>query len=542
MNALNLMFGREHPNWETAAKEAAALKDAGAYCTRFDCWWGVIQPEKGKWDWSYTDKMAEFFKANDIEALPIFCYSSSWYKKPPDNPEERALFAEYVYQTVNRYKDTYHVWEVWNEPNINQFWPHPDVKNYTLLLKEGYKAAKKADPTCTIVAAATSMPDLTFIRGIHENGGWDYCDAISIHPYSVLGSPIDQKLDRILRITNGYIASTGKPKQLWITEMGWVAGTPDWLEPQAIYMFQSYVISMANGVKKLYWFDLNDWAEKWGICKTSDPLEPKPAYGTYRLMTQYFGSPGPAAKFEGYLKTPDGVACYVFKRPNRERMLVLWASADETIQLAQKDGLKGVDIFGRTVEITDGKVTADRVPIIITGARISQIGKVSPAFNPYVEQKGENLINNGTMERIHGQQPSWWEFGRYDQSAKHGKGELSNEGRNGSRCVAISASGAPTAWDSSPYPIESGKKYRLTVWVKTGEATGSTQIALFWCNGNLQEYAGDVRSQPISGTQDWTEVTVSGIAPKDATFVRVNLISENNTGTAWFDDVTLTAE
>jgi len=36
------------------------------------------------------------------------------------------------------------------------------------------------------------------------------------------------------------------------------------------------------------------------------------------------------------------------------------------------------------------------------------------------------------------------------------------------------------------------------------------------------------------------KVTLTAKAPFDATFVRVNLISENNTGAAFFDDVSLT--
>jgi hypothetical protein len=35
---------------------------------------------------------------------------------------------------------------------------------------------------------------------------------------------------------------------------------------------------------------------------------------------------------------------------------------------------------------------------------------------------------------------------------------------------------------------------------------------------------------------------VVGTVPRDAALVRVNLISENNSGTTWFDDVTLTVE
>jgi hypothetical protein len=185
MNGLKLAHARNDPNvWANAERTAKVMKDAGMYWDRLELWWGFIEPEKGKFDWTYADKVAEFYRDQKINALVILCYSSAWSKDtPPATPEERALYADYVYQMVNRYKDTFKVWEVWNEPNIPTFWPEPNVRDYTLMLKAAYKAAKKADPDCLVFAGSTSGPDLEFIDGIYKNGGWDSCDGISIHPY-----------------------------------------------------------------------------------------------------------------------------------------------------------------------------------------------------------------------------------------------------------------------------------------------------------------------------------------------------------------------
>ncbi len=74
------------------------------------------------------------------------------------------------------------------------------------------------------------------------------------------------------------------------------------------------------------------------------------------------------------------------------------------------------------------------------------------------------------------------------------------------------------------------------------DATGNNQIGLFWYGGSMWPYRGEVRSETVTGTHDWMRVSVVGTAPKDAVFVRANLISENNSGATRFDDVMLVEE
>ncbi len=547
MNGLKLIHNRQNPNlWTDTAKTAQVMKDAGMYWDRLELWWGVVEPEKGKFDWTFADKVAQFYREQGINGMPILSYSSSWYKKPPDNAEERARYAEYVYQIVNRYKDTFHVWEVWNEPNIPSFWPEPNVRDYTLMLKEAYKAAKKADPNCTIIAAATSGPDLEYIKGIYANGGWGFCDAISIHPYSMCGGPISQRLDKILRMHQEYIKSKGKPKPLWITEMGWTSNGAQEDRDQAVYVVQSYVISLANDVEKNFWFCLDDWGEKWGLVRSFNPLDVKPSYTAYQQLTKALGSPGKCAAFEGYLKMPVGVTCYVFKRADGQRTLIMWGDGRtaKTVSFPRRSrAWRMKDIFGKPVDTVGLSLLVGQTPIIITGVGAGEIGPVSKSFNPYLEHKGQNLALNGSMNLLNVEGGAdWWNPGRFEGSAKDGTFATTREGRKNSSCASIAKSGERAAYDQGPTPVDVGKTYKLTGWIKTENATGANQIALFWYSGNMWTYQGNARTENITGTNGWTKVTVTAKAPEGTSMVRVNLISENNTGTTWFDDVSLVEE
>jgi len=563
MNGLNVIHGRQDPNvFANGERTAKIMKDAGMYWARLELWWGVVEPEQGKFDWSFSDKVAKLYRDQGMNGMCLLCYSSAWAGKPPADDAERARYANYVYQMVNRYKDTFKVWEIWNEPNIPTFWPEPNVRDYTLMLIEAYKAAKKADPNCTILAASTSGPDLDFIKGIHANGGWDYCDGISIHPYSMFGGPLQQRLDKTLRMHQDCMRSgfkvqgskfkvgeggtlnlkpgTLNSKPLWITEMGWTSHNPDEDRDQAIALTQSYVISLANGVEKLFWFCLDDWGEKWGVVRANDPLDPKPSYTAYQNLTKALGSPGKCAEFEGWLRMPLGVACYVFGKPSGERVLFLWS--DRGARRVRFGSVGAKDVLGNEVEVKDGALSVGPMPIIVTGDCLRKLGPMSRSFNPYLERKGQNLVINGSMESVNGiGGADWWNPGRFEGSAKDGKLATVDGGRRG-KCISISQSGERAAYDQGPIPVDVGKTYRLTGWIKTENATGNNQIAFFFYSGNMWTYQREVRSENVVGTRGWTKVSVTAKVPEGTTFVRVNLISEKNSGTAWFDDVTLAEE
>jgi len=513
------------------------MKDAGLYWDRDGIDYGDVHPKPDVWKWDFMDKCVTLAKEEGINLIGLLLGGPQ-----PDTATRRKAYGEYVYQVVNRYKDTVKIWEIWNEPNIPSFWDKPDVKLYTLLVKEAYTQAKKADPTCTVIIGSTSGPGTDWFNGIHDNGGWAYCDGISIHPYAMAGNPIEQGLDKTLQLLKKQFAAFGKPKPIWSTEVGWQATRADQEETQATRIVQTYIIHIANGIQNMAYFCMDDY-DGWGFVKRDKPLETKLAYGAIKLMTQALGSPGPCAPFEGYLKMPEGVACYVFKKKGNARVLILWSSDSQKrlVQLRQRNGLVAKDIIDRPIEIKNGTFTVGPTPVIITGADARKIGKAGMDFNPYLTRPGQNLIVNPSMDAGTGD-PHGWTPGRFFSTDNKGTFATTKEGRSGSTCVSISKSTSPAAWDASPLPVDPDKRYTLTAWIKTKDATGKNLAAMYWYNGNQWGVVGTPSTQNIVGTHDWTKVTVTGKPPRDAALVRVNLISEENSGTTWFDDVTMTEE
>ena len=545
VNFLKWEFLKGHADvWMDLRQRMTLMKAAGITWDRDGIDKNTVNPKPGVWDWGFTDKVIALAGEQHIHLAVILMGGP-----PPRDEAGRAAYAEYVYQTVHRYKGSIKVWEIWNEPNIPSFWKNPDVKLYTLMLKAAYAAAKRADPSCVVLGGSANGPGNDWFNGIADEGGWDSCDAISLHPYAMSPDPIKQRLDLILHTINGVVRAHG-PKPVWITEDGWrAAREPAEEAKQATRVFQTYVIALANGVHNIDYFCMDDY-DHWGLLHSSQPFDPKPSYTAVQTLTRALGAPGPAAPFVGYLKMPSGVAGFVFRRPGRRRVIILWNNDDEmrTITLPQRTGLTAMDILQNPVPVTQGRLTLGQFPIIVSGADIRRLGPVSPAFDPFTLPKGTNLIYNGALDAAPDttvgawKTPGNWYPGVFNAGGKDADLRVTGGGRGGSTCLSIAKAAGAAAWNNAIIPAEPGKRYKLTAWVKTQAATGKNVAQIVWYSGNMWTPMGAVDTVSQAGTQDWTLVTTEGVCPRDAMFVRVHLRSEKNTGTVSFDDVALVEE
>ncbi len=305
----------------------AKAKDLGASYMRTDFWWGIIQPEKARWEWDLADLVIEEICKAGLEPFPILSYASAWSGDvSPATPEERALFGQYVFEVVNRYKDKVSRWEVWNEPNIRPFWvPTPDPVLYTEVLKVAYTRAKEADPSCTIVGLCTAGADYAFIEKCYKEGCSDYLDAVSFHHYSGRRDE-DELLNEIIHVRRIMQRYGDGDKPLLITELGIGSGKNELMSPlpldeHASWIMKKHLMSIAGGIEQFYYFCMADWSMEpdaighWGLVYAN--LEEKPAAQVYRIMSQRLSN----ADFLGRL-------CNVTADPARENdvELLLFAS------------------------------------------------------------------------------------------------------------------------------------------------------------------------------------------------------------------------
>jgi hypothetical protein len=91
-------------------------------------------------------------------------------------------------------------------------------------------------------------------------------------------------------------------------------------------------------------------------------------------------------------------------------------------------------------------------------------------------------------------------------------------------------------------PIIGGKTYTIAVWMKTFNVNSylgsGALLAVQFFDGYGMPTDVKAVSDPLTGTNDWTEMSVTITAPVEAERIRIALII-NGTGTVWFDDVSL---
>ena len=152
---------------------------------------------------------------------------------------------------------------------------------------------------------------------------------------------------------------------------------------------------------------------------------------------------------------------------------------------------------------------------------------------PTARALDENLLPNPSFEETTAQGARGW-----SSQAWNGQGDtrwtIESPGRTGESCVSIgSAKGADAAWTTT-VRVERDAWYRLSGWIKTQAVRGAVGALL-----NIQNMQA-VRTQAVSGTQDWT--LVSTVFRAEATELQVNCLFGgwgSSTGQAFYDDLTL---
>lgn len=303
----------------------------------------------------------------------------------PDN-----YWAKFVFEAVSRYRpggtlaqqegwvngEGIRRWEMWNEPDFEQFWS-ASINHYARLLKVGYLAAHHADPNSEVMFGSllynTRDNWLARVLAIYgeDVGAFRnnyYMDAVGLHSYSDpwragwLTLFVEQtlkayNLQRPINVTEiGLSVWDDYPGPVWTTASAERRnfGTA---EQQAWYLIQAAAYAWSEGANEIYFHQLYDdcgdqpagtdfpphngqlcgtdqacFGNAFGLFRNTsaaicfsqhpNPGTPRPAATAYRLLAEIFGREPfvPEDAFEA-----DGVTRLTFMRTERaERIHVLW--------------------------------------------------------------------------------------------------------------------------------------------------------------------------------------------------------------------------
>jgi hypothetical protein len=250
-----------------------------------------------KYNWVRYDAMFRRAATNGVRIVPVLLGSPSWASrdtrwlpvrgKPGYADWKRQAFYDFANAAAKRYGSTgvfwaeeraragtrtpgavrARFWQVWNEPNLkNYWWNDPDAGEYAQLLRSTAPALKGGDPNAVVVAAglpwssyATMTPPQFIEKMFAERAT---ADIVAIHPY---GRNPDSVMTGV-RATRSAVNKYRPTSPIWLTEFGWASSGPSSTftvssGTQAWYLRLTYRKLFAEprlGVQSAIWFNLVD--------------------------------------------------------------------------------------------------------------------------------------------------------------------------------------------------------------------------------------------------------------------------------------------
>jgi len=321
--------------------------EAGMKWSREEFHWDQIEPERGVSD---EDMLARYDRAvgtlreNGLSILGLLAYRTPWSsgENAPATDAQRLDYAHYAAAMVERYHDSVKVWEVWNEPNLDHFWPpKSDPAAYTELLRVTYTAIKESDPTAKVVGCSTSGVDLNFIRSVLDGGGGQYMDILSIHPYSGNQSTDVADEREGIRQLRQMLVEFELDLPIWVSEVGFQTSTDDngvSEADQGALLVRTYLTLFAEGVDVVINYDFIDdgddpdeWEQNFGIVHHN--LDPKPAYHAIKTAAQMLEG----AQFERSVDIGFALEAFEFSIPDGRHLWAIWSS--------KQNGLLGLGLL-----------------------------------------------------------------------------------------------------------------------------------------------------------------------------------------------------
>ena len=212
---------------------------SGVGWVRMDVAWKDLQPDgPDSFDpqgVAELDVRLKEIRDRGLKTLVMFWWAPAWSSGHSDqsgvpvNPQDYAMAARWL---VSRWPSEIAALQVWNEPNLPEFFADQDPTAYARLLSAAYPRVKSVRPDLTVVTAAPSGLDLAWYRGfLGGTAATAPYDAIGVHPYPTVGDLSVEECDAPdsgcnIGLFLSMLEGRGLPETpIWVTEFGWSTHT-----------------------------------------------------------------------------------------------------------------------------------------------------------------------------------------------------------------------------------------------------------------------------------------------------------------------------
>ena len=339
-------------------------QEAGFRFARVDLLWERVE-RGGAYRFFAYDALMNALQARGMGALLILDYGHPDHGgKVPRTAEDLAAFGRFAEAAAMRFKGRDVRYEIWNEPDIVQFWPpKPNAREYAAVRREAVSAIHRADPTAKVVSGGVSRLDLKFLRKAIDPDVAAGLSAIGVHPYP-RGGP--EKIGpEIGKLREWARQSFGERLEIWDTEWGYSSTSSTESNPGNGHSDEGRLQQARLAVREMLtvwsvefplgvWYDLQDDGadagnpeQNYGLLDRNGAA--KPAMQAMRMvMTAVRGR-----RYAGMVQhAPSGM--YAMRFDGQEDVLfIVWsdrAGKPQTIQYTKDNLVSSIGLMGNTVE------------------------------------------------------------------------------------------------------------------------------------------------------------------------------------------------
>ncbi len=295
------------------ARAYPLLAKLGAKWARCQTGWCRCETEKGKHDFAWLDNIVDSLLKIGIQPWFNLGYGNRLYTPEADEPAvgwapvfddaARQAWLRFVEAIADHFRGRVRHWELWNEPNIAQFWKpaKPSPADYVALVKLTAPAIRKAIPDAVLVGGAYAGIPMAYIKGCLEAGLADHVDKLSYHPYRpVPEAGYEGEIAALRKLLDGHKkglalwqGENGCPSKGGKGSVGALANL-EWDETrQAKWLLRRILADLRLGIELTSYFHTVDLVGYRGQTNFKGLLRggdytPKPAYFAYQCLCALF--------------------------------------------------------------------------------------------------------------------------------------------------------------------------------------------------------------------------------------------------------------
>lgn len=263
-----------HPlnNWPNIPLTAIRLWDCGVT-------WKNLNPSRGVFYFDRLDQLVSLAESKGVKHITLVLgMTPQWAAREPNAdhyapwigagsnsaPHTMSDWTDYVKAVTKRYKGRIHAYEIWNEPQLKEFWNYSDYAVLATMTKLAYNEIKKIDRSVTVVSASIlPRPSSGGMKRAKKYlkklkvAGWPV-DAIAIHTYPESGKG-PARVNSFLKDARRVLWRMRCPvrKNLWITEINFNVPTGPIISPDSQvhwYIDKTNEIFKKHGIDMVHWY------------------------------------------------------------------------------------------------------------------------------------------------------------------------------------------------------------------------------------------------------------------------------------------------